>query len=613
MCSTTNHEFEQRGTLRVVIRLLRQIMPGEWRRIGVGSLLLCAVSGAVVLQPWPLKLIIDSVLGGQAPPELLSRIAGSLGASVGRSGNPKVSLLLVLCLGVLAVEALLGLLRVSSHYVLSTAGLRMVFRLRCFIFDHIQSLSPGYHNATTVGDSLYRVTSDTQCAREIFAEGVVPAASAAVTLFGIALVMFSFDSIITLTALSVVLPLLVLIRWMDKRMASRSQQACERESGVSTTVHDVLTGIRAVQAFGGEERESRRFKVHAHASCRATMRFNLLEAGSQAAVDLFLAAGVAVVAWIAASRVFQGSMTVGDVVLLVSYIWMLYEPLAILSFTAGNIQGAAASVRRVFEVLDTAPDIADARGAAALPGQTPGRIVFENVSFGYGGGSPVFSDVNLEIPAGSKVALVGPSGSGKTTLAGLIVRFYDPSSGRVTLDGLDLRSLKIASLRQNIAIVTQEPMLFDVTVRENIAYGKPGATMDEIRKAARLAGAHDFVESLPEKYETRVGGQGQLLSAGQRQRLAIARAFLKDAPVLILDEPTSSLDGESEALVIASLEELMRGRTTIIIAHRLSIVQGADRIVMVKKGRVTDVTALGKHRETSVRMSVPELSGAVVG
>jgi ABC-type multidrug transport system fused ATPase/permease subunit len=608
-----NSESEHRGTLQVVMRLLRQVMPGEWRRITVGSLLLCAVSGAVVLQPWPLKLIIDSVLGGQSPPELLSRVAGALGAAVGLSGNPKVSLLLVLCLGVLGVEALIGLFRVSSNYVLSTAGLRMVFRLRCIIFDHIQRLSPGYHNATTVGDSLYRVTSDTQCAKEIFAEGVVPAASAAVTLAGIALVMFSFDSVITLTALSVVLPLLALIRWMDKRMASRSQQACERESGVSTTVHDVLTGIRAVQAFGGEERESRRFKVHAHASCRATMKFNLLEAGSQAAVDLFLAAGVAVVAWLAVSRVFGGSMTVGDVVLLVSYIWMLYEPLAILSFTAGNIQGAAASVRRVFEVLDTAPDIADARGAAALPGQTAGCIAFENVSFGYGGGRPVFSDVSLEIPAGSKVAIVGPSGSGKTTFAGLIVRFYDPSSGRVTLDGFDLRSLKIASLRQNIAIVTQEPMLFDVTVRENIAYGKPGATMEEIRKAARSAGAHEFIESLPEQYETRVGGQGQLLSAGQRQRLAIARAFLKDAPILILDEPTSSLDNESEALVMESLGELMRGRTTIIIAHRLSIVQGADRILMVKKGRIIDITGLGRGREAPVRPTVPELSGAVVG
>ena len=575
---------QRQTTLTIVTRLLRQLAPAEWQRITFGLLIVAVSSTATLLQPWPLKLVIDSVLGGESPPAFLSRIAAALGASVGFLADPKYALLFVLCAGALAIEATIGLLRVGSSYVFSATGLHMVLRLRALLFGHLQRLSLRYHSSRPVGDSLYRVTADTAGANEIFNDGIVPGVTAAATLIGITVVMLSRDVVLTLAALSVVPPLVLLIRKMDATMAKRSSQQCERESEISSTVQEALCGIRAVQTFGREEHESDRIRQHAHASFRASLRFNVLEAGSQAAVNLFLAAGVSLVVWTAASRVIAGRLTAGDVVLLVSYVWMLYEPLEILSFTAGNMQGAAARARRVYEVLDTLPDIADEPGATLLPGPACGRIVFENVSFRYPGGPPVLSNVSLAIPAGARVALVGPSGAGKSTLAGMVVRFYDPTSGRITLDGHDIRTLQLSSLRRNFALVLQEPMLFDVTVRENIAYGRPAATAAQIRAAARSAGADEFIEQLPSGYDTRVGGQGQLLSLGQRQRIAIARAFLRDAPILILDEPTSSLDAGTEALVMRSLRDLMRGRTTVIITHRLSTIGEVDLVIAVNDG-----------------------------
>ncbi|HEY6000488.1 MAG TPA: ABC transporter ATP-binding protein [bacterium] len=587
-----------RTTLHIVARLLRQFAPAEWRRITFGLLLVAASSAATLLQPWPLKLVVDVVLGAEDPPALLARISAALGESVALFAEPNRGLLFVLCAAVLAIEAMVGLFRVASSYVFSAAGLHMVVRMRAVLFDHLQRLSLGYHSSRPVGDSLHRVTADTASANQIFSDGIVPGVTAAATLVGITLVMLSRDVMLTLAALSVVPPLVLLIRRMDATMTERSNQWCARESEISSTVQETLTGIRAVQTFGREEHESARVRRHAHASFRASLRFNLLEAGSQAAVNLFLAAGVAVVVWTAASRVIAGRLTAGDVVLLVSYAWMLYEPLEILSFTAGNLQGAAARARRVYEVLDTLPGIVDAPRATALAAPARGRVVFEDVSFRYPGGPPVLSAVSVAIPAGARVALVGPSGAGKSTLAGMIVRFYDPTSGRITLDGHDLKSLQLSSLRRNIALVLQEPMLFDVTVGENIAYGRPAATAAQIRAAARSAGAHEFIEQLPSGYETRVGGQGQLLSLGQRQRIAIARAFLRDAPILILDEPTSSLDSVTEALVMASLRKLMRGRTTVIITHRLAAVGDVDLVIAVSDGAATVSSELPSSRAT---------------
>lgn len=590
----TGHEPADGETFRVTARLLRRFLPGETRAAVLGLCLLVGAAGAALLQPWPLKLVLDCVIGKVHPPALVASALGALSGGGQVSAQSKMWLLVVLCAGLLLIELVLGALNVLSAYVLNSAALRMVFKLRCALFDHIQHLSLGFHDSKAIGDSLYRITWDSYCIQAIFSEGVVPALTAGVTLLGIAAVMLSRDWRITVAGLAVAVPLTLLVRRLDRPMTEQSTRVHENESEVSTRVQETLAGIRAVQAFGREQFENERFENKASASLVANLRLTVVQTASQALVGVLLAAGTAAVIWIGARGVLQGRITPGDLVLLVAYVSMIFKPLETLAYTAGAVQSAAAGARRVLAVFDSAPEVTDAKDAVVLTGRAHGRITFEGASFGYRPARPVLRDIDLEIPAGATVALVGPSGAGKTTLASLVLRFYDPTCGRITLDGHDLRAVTLKSLRQNIALVTQEPILFAASVRENIAYGRPGATQEEIEAAARAAGAHDFVTRLSEQYETRLGERGATLSSGQRQRIAIARAFLKDAPVLILDEPTSALDAETETALLQALERLMKGRTTLIIAHRLSTVRCAQRIIVMKDGRIVES---GSHEE----------------
>jgi ATP-binding cassette subfamily B protein/subfamily B ATP-binding cassette protein MsbA len=470
----------------------------------------------------------------------------------------------------------------------------MVFRLRCALFDHVQRQSLSFHDSKAVGDSLYRITWDSYCIQAIFSEGVMPALTSGLTLFGIAIVMLTRDWRVTLAALCVAIPLIILVRRLDRPMTEQSLRVHEHEGEVSTRVQETLVGIRAVQAFGREQFESERFRNQANQSLLASLRLTVLQSASQSVVGLVLAAGTAAVIWISARDVLLGRLTPGDLVLLAAYVAMIFKPLETLAYTAAAIQNAAAGAHRVLTVLDSVSEVIDSADAKDLPGRARGEIVFENVTFGYRSGRPVLCNLNLEIPAGETIALVGASGAGKTTLASLIPRFYDVANGAIKFDGQDLRGITLKSLREQIALVTQEAILFCASIRENIAYGRPGATQEEIEAAARSAGAHEFIERLPEKYQTRIAERGITLSSGQRQRLAIARAFLKDAPVLILDEPTSALDAETEGRLVQTLEKLMKGRTTIIIAHRLSTVRAANRIIVLEDGQIVES---GAHEE----------------
>jgi ATP-binding cassette, subfamily B, bacterial len=589
------------GTFQVTLRLLRQFLPGEMRGLAAGLLLLLVALGAALLLPWPLKIVLDSVVGNVPPPAPVEWLVAPLAHGALFSGNPALLLLTALCGALLLIELLMGICNVFSAYVLNAVALRMVFRLRTALFDHIQRQSVAFHDSKTVGDSLYRVTWDSYCIQAIFSEGVVPALTAGVTLLGIALVMLTRDWRLTVAALAVAVPLMYLVRRLDRPMTEQSLRVHEFESDVSTRVQETLTGIRAVQAFGREQFESERFRSKAGASLLANLRLTVLQTASQAIVGLILATGTAAVIWIAARGVLAGRLTPGDLVLLVAYVAMIFKPLETLAYTAAAVQNAAAGARRVLTVLDAAPDVADAPDARDLPGRAGGKIVYENVSFGYRAGRPVLQNVNLEIATGSTIAVVGLSGAGKTTFASLIPRFYDPTNGRVTLDDHDLRALTLKSLRQNIALVTQEPILFGASIRENIAYGRPEATTADIEAAARAAGAHEFIEQLPEQYAAPLAERGATLSSGQRQRLAIARAFLKDAPVLILDEPTSALDAETEERLLQTLRDLMKGRTTLIIAHRLSTVRFADRIIVLQNGGIVES---GSHGELLARGGV---------
>ena len=589
----TVEEHKTPGTLRLMGRLLRMCAPGQIPLIGLGLLVSLGSAGAALLQPWPLKLVVDNVVSNHPLPAPLTGLVSIITDHTALTSS-KIALLILLCLAVLVIQALVGLFEVLSTYMLVSVGLRMVFKLRCSLFDHIQQLSLSFHDATAVGDSLYRVTWDTYSVQELFNSAIIPALTAIFTLGGIAFVMLSIDWKVTLVALMIGVPLVLFIRRIDKPMTEFSLRVHERESDIGSRVQETLTGIRAVQAYGREEFEGARFRQHANASMRANLRLTVLESGSQAIIDLLLAIGTAAVIGVTAAEALSGQLTVGDVVLLVAYVAMLYQPLQTLASTAVVVQSAAAGAQRVFAVLDAPPDVADAKDAIELEGRSSGHIAFEHVSFSYREELLTLRDVCIDIPAGGTVALVGPSGAGKTTLASLLIRFYDPQVGRITLDGSDLRGLTLQSLRRNIALVLQEPVLFSASIRENIEYARPGVTLEEIKDAARAAGAHEFIQALPEGYETEIGERGVTLSGGQRQRLSIARAFLKDAPILILDEPTSALDAETEALLLEALERLKKGRTTLIIAHRLSTIRSADLIVVLQDGMVVEV---GTHEE----------------
>jgi len=541
---------------------------------------------------------MDCVIGTVPPPHMISSIARFFQEVTPLTQYPTLSVLTVLCLGLLIIEVLMAVCQVLSAYFLNSVALRMVFKLRCELFDHVQRQSLAFHDAKQVGDSLYRITWDSYCIQAIFSEGLVPALTSGVMLLGIAAVMLARDWELLLAATAVAIPLVLLIRRLDRPMTEQSLKVHEYESDVSTRVQETLVGIRAVQAYGREQFENERFQNRANASLLANLRLTVTQTVSQSVVGLVLATGTAVVIWITARGVLAGRLTSGDLVLLVAYLAMIFKPLETLAYTAAAVQNAAAGARRVLTVLDALPEVTDAPDALDVPAQFNRTIAFQNVFFEYRPGRPVLRDVDLEIRPGSALALVGPSGAGKTTLASLMLRFYDPTAGQIVLGGVDLRAITLRSLRNNIALVTQEPILFAATVRENIAYGRPGGTLLEIESAAKAAGAHSFIEQLPEKYETRIGERGATLSSGQRQRIAIARAFLKDAPVLILDEPTSALDAETEDQLVQTLQQLMKGRSTLIIAHRLSTIRCAGQIAVLEDGRIVES---GSHSELLAR------------
>jgi len=573
------------GAFRTAARLLRLCMGGEVR-VAIGGLLLM-LSGSVLalLQPWPLKFIMNVVATKSSPPAFLVATQRFV-AHLIPIGENKMGLIGLLCLALLLISLGSAAISVVSTWLLISSGLRMVFKLRCRVFEHIQRLPLSFHDATTVGDSLYRITWDTYSVQSLFNEGLVPGISSIVTLLGIAVVMVGQDWSIAVVALIIGCLLLLLVRRLEKPTTELSTRVHENESRVSTRVEQTLGGIRAVQAFGREAHESTRFANQARESLRANLRLTILQTASQSGVAVLFACGTAAVIWMTARRVIAGELSPGDIVLMVGYTALLFKPLETLSYTASSIQGSVAGAHRVFEILDKKSSISDSPTAAELKNPVRGKIEFDHVSFGYRPEQSVLRDVRLTIPAGSSVAMVGPSGAGKTTLAGLILRFYDPVKGRILLDGSDLREITLESLRQQIAMVPQEPVLFDVSIQENIAYSRPNATEQDVHAAARAAGAWDFIQALPKGFDTPIGERGVMLSGGQRQRLSLARAFLKDARIIVLDEPTTGLDAQTEADLLATLKRLMAGRTTIIIAHHLHTVRHVDQIIVLQGGEL---------------------------
>jgi ATP-binding cassette subfamily B protein/subfamily B ATP-binding cassette protein MsbA len=533
------------------------------------------ISALELLKPWPLKLIIDSVLGG-----------GPLPWHWG-AGWSTSSLLLAACLALVLIYAVLGALTVVNNHTTIGIGQRMVSALRSDLYGHLHRLSLAFHSRAQVGDLLYRVTADTFALQTLTMNSLFPAVTALMLLFGMGVIMLRLDWSLTLLALGVCPVLLVAIARLNTRITQAAGHARERDSEVYAVVQRAMSAMRVIQAFTREEDEHRRFMTASRQSLAAGLRLYTLQTFYSSVVNVVIAVGTAAVIWVGARHVLDGTLSVGSLVVFVSYLASLYGPINSTFQTYGLAQGSVAGVRRVFDVLDVERDIADGRREFGAAGAR-GEVAWEHVRFEYTPGHPVLAGVTLRVQPGQKVAVVGPTGAGKSTLLSLLPRFYDVTAGRVLVDGVDVREFRLASLRRQIAMVLQPPLVFPATLRDNIAFGRPDARPDEIVAAARLARIDEAIRRLPDGYDTLVGEQGVTLSEGEKQRLTIARAILRDSPILILDEPTSSVDSETEALILRGLERLTAGRTTFVIAHRLSTVRKADLIVVLRRGEIVE-------------------------
>ena len=540
-----------------------------------------------VFRPWPLKVVIDRVLSHRP-----TRVP-FLGVWLDNATFSRMHILYGACAATLSIALSTGLLTYWYTRILGIVGQRFVFDLRCQLFAHMQRLSLRFHDTQRRGDLITRLTSDIQAIQDMISNGLIVLGSNAFLLIGMLILMFWLNWQFAFVALAVA-PLLF---WTVFRYTHRIKVAA-REARVSTGLlaslaQETLASIRIVQGLAQEEQQNDRFQAQSESS----LRFYLEGVGYQARVaplvDVFAAAGLALVMWFGATHVMQGHLTTGDMVVFFAYVTNLYSPMKALSRLSYVTSKASVGAERIADIMRVRSEVTE-RPEAREVSQLKGEIEFRDVSFEYQSGQPVLSRINLHIAPGEKVAIVGATGAGKSTLISLVPRLYDPSSGTVSIDGGDIRNYSVQSLRAQISLVLQDSLLFSGTIRENIAFGRPGATGEEIVAAAVVANAAEFIDVLPDRYETLVAEGGTTLSGGQKQRIAIARAILRGSPILILDEPTSGLDAASERTVIDALERAARGRTTLLIAHRLTTVRLADRIIVLDKGRIAEE---GPHQE----------------
>ncbi len=559
----------------------REILRPYRRALITGSLLVVLTALADVASPWPLKVIVDNVLRGQHGgfPVNLLFTAGAL---------PKETLLIATLVALAVIVSVGALADYLSAYLLAGVGERMIADLRAAVFTHVQRLSLSYYDRHRVGDLVTRITGDVDQVQDMLVASLSVLIPNLLVLVGIvAVILLLVDVEFAMLALAVVPILFVTVFAFTQRIRTASRTARRSESEVASVVSEALSSVRVVQAYTGEMRHYGWFRTRNRERVEAGLRVVGLQATLSPAVDLIVAAGTISVLWIGAHRVLSGRMTIGLLLVFLAYISQLYRPMRNLSKLSSVLSRGQASAERVKEVLSVKEAIQE-RPNAVHAGKLHGRVALQAVTFGYRRGEPVLHEVSLEANPGEVVAVAGLSGAGKSTLISLIPRLYDPWSGTVSVDGHDVREFTIPSLRRQVALVLQDSVLFHGTIYDNIAYGAAGARPQEVFDAAEAAYVDEFVRTLPDGYDTMVSEGGSTLSGGQRQRIAVARAIVRDAPIVILDEPTSSLDSVSEQYLMIGLDRLMAGRTVIVVAHRQSTLRRADRIYVVESGRVVD-------------------------
>ncbi len=546
----------------------------------LGILLLGLLSPPLaLLAPLPLKIAVDNVIHSHPLPRFLD---AWLPEALKQSPQAVLLFAVLLLVGVTVATELCDL---SSQWLAAYTGEKLLRNFRARMFRHVQRLSLSYHDTKGTADSVYRIQYDATSVQRIAVESVVPSISSALTLAAMAYVTFRISWQLALVAMSVSPAIYLLSRACRKRLRHQSREVKKIECSALSVIQEVLGAARVVKAFGQEDREDERFARKSNEGMGARLKLVLAERRFGLLVALLTALGTAAVLFVGIRSVLSRAMSLGDLLLVMGYVAKLNTPLKTIGRKMASLQSNLASAERAFALLDEARDVVERPNARPLA-RARGAMAFRNLSFAYEKDRPVLRDISLEIPPGTCVGIAGTTGAGKTTLVNLLTRFYDPNSGEILLDGIDLRDYKLNDLRNQFAIVLQEPVLFSSCIAENIAYARLGATECEIIAAARAANAHDFIVRLPQGYNTVVGERGMRLSGGERQRISIARAFLKDAPILILDEPTSSVDVRTEAAIVDAMERLMRGRTAFIIAHRAGALNHCDLILRIEQGRV---------------------------
>ncbi|PYY14780.1 MAG: ABC transporter ATP-binding protein [Acidobacteria bacterium] len=555
---------------RLTIRTLLRPHTGA---LTLGLVAVIGESAANLLEPWPLKIVLDNVLRAKTSGGWLNRFIHHV------AGYDPLGILKFACIAVVGIAILDAISSYAEKYLTTSVGQWVTHDLRRALYSHLQRLSLAYHDRKRTGDLISTVTSDIDSIQSFITSGLLGVLINLITLVGMVVVMFYLNWRFTLIALSIAPVLFAIVYTYTRRIKKASREVRKKESEIVSVIEEVLGSIRVVKAFAREDYESKRLEEESLEGVEIALRARSL--------NTFL------VLWFGGRMVLTGAITAGSLVVFIQYLGKMYKPMQELSKMTDSYSKAVVGYERIQEILETEREVKDLPKAKPAP-RFKGKIEFDHVSFAYSPESPILEDLNLTIERGQVAAFVGPTGAGKTTIISLIPRFYDPTSGIVKIDGVDVRRFRQRSLRQQISFVLQETVLFHGPVWQNIAYGKPEATRTEIIRAAELANASEFIDRMPEGYNTVVGERGMTLSGGQRQRIAIARAVIRNTPILILDEPTSDLDAGSEKLVYEALDRLMAGKTVITIAHRLSTIRSAGVIFVIKDGRLVE---RGTHAE----------------
>ena len=569
--------------IKILRRLLAEAKPFRIHLLLILLLGLLATP-LTLLSPIPLKIAVDNIYGSNQLPELFTYVIPQWFTKSKLTMLGYTAVLQVLIISLIQLQSL------GNQLLKTSVGERLTLNFRARLFRHVQRLSLNYHDSKGTADSIYRIQYDAPSIQWIIIYGFIPFISSIVMFVGMIYVIFRIDAELALVALTISPFLFIFSRTYTSRMRGRYKNAKILESTALRVVQEVLTSVRLVKAFGKEEYEQERFLDHSRRGMMTRIWLSFAEGGFGLLVNITTGVGSALFLFIGFKNVFSGTLTLGELLMVLAYLAQLYEPLKTISNKTATIQSSIASAQRSFELLDELPEVLERPNARALK-RASGSISFENVSFSYNGSNTVLSDVSFNALPGTRVGLIGRTGAGKTTIISLLTRFYDPNSGCIRLDGIDLREYKTADLRNQFAIVLQDPVLFSTSIAENISYGKPEAKFQEIVNSAKAANAHGFINELPDRYETPVGERGMKLSGGERQRIALARAFLKNAPILILDEPTSSVDIKTESSIIDAVNRLMQGRTTFMISHRPATLEYCDLFIVIDGGRVLTISS----------------------